>query len=780
MLSRRRTDPASVARTVAPEAVSAGGHAARLPRRADGRFRGTRVALSIGMRRLALFALLGMLALPLAATAAEEAGASAANPRPGVGGAPESAAQILARARAAIAALPYDPETSVLREIEARFISALDAAPTNRAVRAGLAAFYRDRGDALETPSPALLARIAGDSDPAGLVIALVGSANEGVAGALAQHLLLAALRRQPQQPVLWYELAERAPDAAARAAYLAEAAARAEALGERGAEAARALTAARLSDLVASGLLEEAVAASARLSDALRREVEEKPLPEAPFDVLGLRLAVPARDLRLDLAVAEAVAGDPRRAAALVAGLPWHLRLGGSSAPSNATVIAALIHCAIGDVAGDPFRFVSTALTWRSAGGDGPLDSAADWRLIATIARQRGALHLEAYALDTARAWWTPCDGCDVELADLESAFPVTAGHARTLRGELDRRALAAEDARTALLREIDARDRVAIGIAQRVATRSVFSVVTLPPLPADETTEEAGEEGETQSGETAPETSVLRVDPGDPGPGGRPTATVVDRADVDPAGAFWLELDRSTGVAEAVFTGLPARRYEVAAHSTLPLLDGDSVQIEARDYAVEASDDAEVVSDRVLLRATLASLRADSDGDGLTDVTEAAWLTDPQRADTDADGLDDAVDPSPLVPGGRVSLEAEPLALVLATIFGTTTEILLPGRAPSCCERVVLPTQIVVAPRALLAGVGGAARLLVLTPLEHEARPDEARLRAAAVLSLIYFDDAMEHGIVTWYWDASGGTLRLERRADGWHVERLTDWVS
>ncbi|HET6383973.1 MAG TPA: PQQ-binding-like beta-propeller repeat protein [Armatimonadota bacterium] len=42
-------------------------------------------------------------------------------------------------------------------------------------------------------------------------------------------------------------------------------------------------------------------------------------------------------------------------------------------------------------------------------------------------------------------------------------------------------------------------------------------------------------------------------------------------------------------------------------------------------------------------------ASLRRDSDGDGLTDLVEARLGTDPHRADTDGDGIPDAVDPCP-----------------------------------------------------------------------------------------------------------------------------------
>ncbi len=712
--------------------------------------------------------------LVLALTLASEAGAaapdatrSAERQHP-----PVAAASLLAQAQAAEKALPFVTDAAALREIEGRFIAALEIAPHDRVLRAGLAGFYRRHGYELDTPGPALLELLARDADPAGLAVALAGAANDGVLGNLGQTLLLAALRRQPQQPVLWYELARRTYDPATRLAYFAEATARARALRAPGADAARVLAAAEIAELLASGLLAEALTEISELPDSTRRALEDAPVAAASLDVLGLRLVAPARDLRPDLAVAEAVTGDPRRAAARIAGLPWHLRLASSTRPASTTVVAALVHCAIGDVPGDPFRFVYAALIAQpGAGGAEPLDSAAHWRLIATVAHRRGAQHLEAHALERTEAFAQPCDTCDAPLPANLAPPPAVAGRALTLRAAFDRLASEASTERAALLGEIDARDRVASGIARRPRADSVF---TESRLPARDTTGE--EEPTAETGDAA----AARRDAGEPGPAGRPAAALFDRADLDPAGAFWLELERAAGGTEAVFTGLTARRYDVVAHSELPLLDGGTVQIEARDAEAADPADPQSAAPRVLLRAALADLRADADGDGLTDVVEARWHTDPERADTDGDGLADAVDPSPLVPAGSVSPLAEPLALALAEVLGFTTEVLAASRTPSCCHALLLPTEIVVAPRSLLAGVGSAARLLVFAPLEREARPEEAGRRGAVVLSLIYFDDAVEHGIVEWWRDASGGTLRLDRRADGWHVTHVTDWVS
>ena len=54
-------------------------------------------------------------------------------------------------------------------------------------------------------------------------------------------------------------------------------------------------------------------------------------------------------------------------------------------------------------------------------------------------------------------------------------------------------------------------------------------------------------------------------------------------------------------------------------------------------------------MVKDGLLLIIDFETLRRDSDGDGLTDIVEAKFFTNPYDKDTDGDGITDGLDMNP-----------------------------------------------------------------------------------------------------------------------------------
>src|SRR5690349_4476471 len=130
------------------------------------------------MRFSAMVALLGLLGLPHTATAG-------AKPAPAALAGRARQMERIVEAQAAAAALPGAPDAAALREIEERFITALELDPGSRPARAAVAVFYRAHGEQQAPPSKTLLELIARDADPAALALSLVCPADEGTGSIL-------------------------------------------------------------------------------------------------------------------------------------------------------------------------------------------------------------------------------------------------------------------------------------------------------------------------------------------------------------------------------------------------------------------------------------------------------------------------------------------------------------------------------------------------------------------------------------------------------------------
>ena len=75
------------------------------------------------------------------------------------------------------------------------------------------------------------------------------------------------------------------------------------------------------------------------------------------------------------------------------------------------------------------------------------------------------------------------------------------------------------------------------------------------------------------------------------------------------------------------------------------------------------------------VELRASLADIMKDSDGDGLTDLAEERLMLDPHNPDTDGDGIPDGEDAVPNLADKPSTPRQEAFAAALAFAFGTRT---------------------------------------------------------------------------------------------------------
>jgi hypothetical protein len=124
------------------------------------------------------------------------------------------------------------------------------------------------------------------------------------------------------------------------------------------------------------------------------------------------------------------------------------------------------------------------------------------------------------------------------------------------------------------------------------------------------------------------------------------------------------WVNVSNDGGKTwNTFFTGLyPKHSYELVADENLPLWKNDStLQIRIRiNKHVEhhlpppqISETHQMISDRFVAELDLNKLKRDSDDDGLTDVQEMRYMTDPYLKDTDSDGIPDDKDLNPRYAG-------------------------------------------------------------------------------------------------------------------------------
>jgi hypothetical protein len=121
---------------------------------------------------------------------------------------------------------------------------------------------------------------------------------------------------------------------------------------------------------------------------------------------------------------------------------------------------------------------------------------------------------------------------------------------------------------------------------------------------------------------------------------------------------GGYWLLLSEGERW-QAVYLGFSDHRpFHAWARSRVPLLDAhDVVRLDVAQAAIQdrtirfppLATAAPVTRAHVVLEAPLSELLKDTDGDGLSDLTEARLLMNPRSTDTDGDGVPDGDDSMP-----------------------------------------------------------------------------------------------------------------------------------
>lgn len=130
-------------------------------------------------------------------------------------------------------------------------------------------------------------------------------------------------------------------------------------------------------------------------------------------------------------------------------------------------------------------------------------------------------------------------------------------------------------------------------------------------------------------------------------------------------------------------------------------------------------SAPDYELVKDGLLLTIDLETLHKDSDGDGLSDIVEKRYMTDPFNSDTDGDGVADGLDLNP-----RMSVPRSEKTVVYEYLIQSQIADTIPLAVPELCyaNEKTRTVRIVTDCPDLQAVQPSTMRVIVLSEEEYE----------------------------------------------------------
>lgn len=195
------------------------------------------------------------------------------------------------------------------------------------------------------------------------------------------------------------------------------------------------------------------------------------------------------------------------------------------------------------------------------------------------------------------------------------------------------------------------------------------------------------------------------------------------------------------------------------------------------------------QLVKDGLLLTLDLETLRKDSDGDGLTDIVEAKFRTDPKNADTDGDGIPDNLDLNPRFASQRtdksVIYEAV-LNEVQIPFWGEEEgETILPIDATPETHYMVDTTEtiMIVTDDPSLQNIQPKSyRVIILTKEEYESNPKyfENDLNDMSFTPLFKVDGKKDTYLFSYDFNTWGASYWVKKTDKGWIIVMTSRWIS
>ena len=258
-------------------------------------------------------------------------------------------------------------------------------------------------------------------------------------------------------------------------------------------------------------------------------------------------------------------------------------------------------------------------------------------------------------------------------------------------------------------------------------------------------------------------------------------------------PLPGLWVAYSTDAGSSwEYYYTGLLQQKpLFVKWYSNTPLInENGDLQMEAclfiqdRTIGPWGMEHFKLADDGLLLTFDLQTLRRDSDGDGLTDIAEAKFHTDPNNSDTDGDGILDNLDLNP-----RFSLPRTDKTIVFEAVLNEDER--LPFTWGGAYELIPLdevtlpkyatdttPTLMVVSDDPnLLAVQPTRERIIFLTSEEYDNEPhyysdDLNGYRITPLFKADYMDDTFVFSMHSTKGSDWASGYFATRTKEGWDI--------
>ncbi|MDQ6892999.1 MAG: thrombospondin type 3 repeat-containing protein [Acidobacteriota bacterium] len=536
-----------------------------------------------------------------------------------------------------------------------------------------------------------------------------------------------------------------------------------------------------RLDALLRMGLAEQAVSAFESLPSAARAGVLDGQQDSARFPSAGIPESIRLQDVRLDLAAAHFLKGDKTRAATLRDS--WlrnpHCR---GSGPETCGAQSAVLGELLAPSGASTFDAVAAALKHDA-------QYPALWGRVLAVLCQRGDLRAAE-----ARFLRTAAESLRLERRGDERFSCIVSWNSEA-KARLDR----AIEVLAAALESDAARNTGVSRLAWKVVLRSIpgleppaFQDRPLPPglEPIELSEKESYERLKEQRAihRIPDEWNLRRVESV-----GDMRYAIVNRREGAPEGGLWVARSRAGAPwSEPLYLGIRnSNPYSVRTASSLPLVsdDGTRLQIEVdawerREPPSQIVRKAPIRRSGLYLEIPFSSIEKDTDGDGLTDLLEAALGLDPLNSDTDGDGIGDAEDPIPnLAWTPRPSQESLAVAAVIEKWMGWNSASRVnawgivgrrrrepepddPLPAPDVLYRRV---HVVVGDPALFSPLAPSVRLIVV-PESEAKRGEPPFLPGAFRINWVLMNPEGTKAFVDWSAGWQWGTFEVEKKGDRW----------